>query len=130
MAIPITVTIFADDDVNQGDHLIVRTEPDLVLLSLEDQDEVRWVSTRGTATIDFAPANNPFDPSQFTGGEYVVPPGGSVTSGPPAAIVLQGEDDDVFRQFKYSISVVDGTRSGAVDPHARIRRKRVYRAEL
>jgi hypothetical protein len=126
---PITVTISAVDDVTQGDHLIVSISPSISLLSFEDQDEIQWVCTRGTAIIDFAPANNPFDPNAVTGGNYEVPPGGSVTSGPPAEIVLDG-DPTVFRQFKYNITVTDETRSGSLDPHVRVRRNQVFKAAV
>jgi hypothetical protein len=126
---PITITITAVDDPEQADHLIVDVDRRLVLLSFEDLDEVRWICNRGTARVDFAPANNPFDPTAATGGSYVVVTGGSVTSGPPVEIVLD-PDAAVFRQFKYDITVVDGTRSGALDPHARVRRNAVYKKEL
>jgi hypothetical protein len=129
MAEPITVTISADDDPAQSDHLLVKVDRDLVLLSIEDQDEIRWVNTRGAATINFAPANNPFDPNAPTGGEYVVPAGGSVTTG-PAADIISNDPPTIFRQFKYTITVTDGSRSGALDPHARIRRQRVYKQEV
>src|SRR5262249_47050052 len=122
---PTTITINAVDDATQDDHLIVELDNEQALLSFEDQDELRWVCIRSTATIRFAPANNPFDPTATTGGTYEVPAGGSVISGPPEEIVLD-QNANVFRVFKYSVTVTDGTRAGSRDPRVRVRRNRVY----
>lgn len=125
---PITVNITAIDhpDPAQTDKLQVRVDRKLVLLSLQDLDEIRWVCNRGTAKIDFAPANNPFDPNSATGGNYQVVAGGSTVSGPVAGVVVD-INPDVFREFEYNIVVVDGARSGVADPHARVRQNRVYK---
>jgi hypothetical protein len=127
---PIVVTISAAPDPDQADKLIVTADRDLVLLSFEDADNIRWVCNDGTAVIQFAPVNNPFDPNSSTGGQYQTAPGGSQVSGPPVESVLDPADE-VFTQFKYSITVTnsDGSRSGTLDPHVRVRRRRVYKKE-
>ncbi len=126
---PITVNITAVDDPDQADKLNVSVNLDLVLLSFEDLDEIRWVCNRGTAQVDFAPANNPFDPNASTGGHYEMAVGGSGLSGSVAEIVLDN-NSSVFRQFKYTITVIDGTRTGVLDPRVRVRRDKVYKAGL
>ena len=125
---PITVNITAIDhpDPAQTDKLQITVDRKRVLLSSQDPDEIRWVCNRGTAKIDFAPANNPFDPNSSTGGNYQVVVGGSALSGTVAEVVLD-PDPDVFREFEYNIIVIDGARSGVADPHVRVRRSRVYR---
>jgi len=125
---PIVVTITATDDPDQADKLIVEVNRNLVLLSFEDADNIRWVCNDGTAVVQFAPVYNPFDPNFNTGGQYQMAPGGSQVSGPPVDSVLD-PDEQIFTQFKYSITVtsLDGSRSGALDPHVRVRRKRVYK---
>jgi hypothetical protein len=124
---PIVVMITATPDPDQADKLIVEVNRNLVLLSFEDADNIRWVCNDGTAVVQFAPAFNPFDPNANTGGQYQMAPGGSQVSGPPVDSVLDPEEQ-IFTQFKYSITVTspDGSRSGALDPHVRVRRKRVY----
>jgi hypothetical protein len=124
---PIVIKILVKDDPKNSDHLIITTDPEgPVLLSLKDLDQVRWVTERGNATIDFAPVNNPFDPNVFTGGNYTLSKGGSLISGTVAEVVLEGEDSKVFRRFKYSITVTDGDRAGSLDPHLDIREDSVY----
>ncbi len=124
---PIVVTIIATPDLDQADKLIVTVDRDLVFLSFEDADNIRWVCNDGTAVVQFAPATNPFDPNPNTGGQYQTSPGGSQVSGPPVESVLD-PNEQIFRQFKYLITVTspDGSRSGGIDPHVRVRRRRVY----
>lgn len=126
---PITVNITAVDHPTRSDRLEVSVDLELVLLSFVDLDQIRWVCNRGTAEIDFAPANNPFDPNPATGGHYEVVVGGSDLSGPTVEIVLDS-NPSVFRQFEYVITVIDGTRTGVLDPRVRVRRDKVYKAGL
>lgn len=122
---PIVVTITAVPDPNTQDTLIVSVDFNTVFLSVEDLDEVQWVCPFGTFEVNFAPAANPFDPNASTGGQYVSSPQGSAISGP---LFDFSWDDESFQTFKYSILVKspDGTRSGAVDPRVKGRKKRVY----
>jgi hypothetical protein len=124
---PIVVTITAVPDPNTEDTLIVNVDQPTVFLSLEDQDQVRWVCQDGSVEVNFAPANNPFDPNASSGGQYVTQTNGSIVSGPLAEEQLD-VDEDSFRTFKYSILVTtpDGKRSGSLDPTIKGRRRRVY----
>ncbi len=129
---PIVVTITAIPDPTTEDTLIVSVDRPLVFLSLEDDDQVRWVFSDGSIEANFAPATNPFDPSASSGGQYQTQTNGSIISG----ALVEGQlepDETVFRTFKYSIQVksFDGTRAGVLDPRFMVRKKRVYyRADI
>ena len=132
MSDPIVVTIAAIPDPATEDTLIVTVDRPLLFLSLEDDDQVRWVCSDGSIDVNFAPVTNPFDPSASSGGQYETQTNGSIISGS----LIEGqldEDETAFRLFKYSIIVrsSDGLRAGALDPRFMVRRKRVYsRADI
>src|SRR5262245_1371531 len=99
---PIVVTVTAVPDPATEDTLIVNVDRPLVFLSLEDDDQVRWVCSDGSIEVNFAPVTNPFDPSASSGGQYQTQTDGSIISG----ALVEGEleaDDSLFRIFKYSI---------------------------
>jgi hypothetical protein len=124
---PIVVTVTAVPDPATEDTLIVSVDRPLIFLSLEDDDQVRWVCSDGSVEVNFAPVTNPFDPNASSGGQYQTQADGSIISG--TLVEEQLEADEVaFRIFKYSIQVrnVDGTRAGTLDPRVMGRRKRVY----
>lgn len=125
---PIVVTVTAVPDPATEDTLIVNVDRPLVFLSLEDEDQVRWVCSDGSVEVNFAPVTNPFDPSASSGGQYQTQTDGSVISGTLVEGQLEA-DEEAFRIFKYSIQVrtVDGTRAGTLDPRVMVRRRRVYR---
>ena len=124
---PIVVTVTATPDPNTEDTLIVSVDRPLVFLSLEDEDQVRWVCSDGSIEVNFAPVTNPFDPNASSGGQYQTQTDGSIISGTLVEGQLEGEED-AFRVFKYSIQVrsFDGTRAGTLDPRVMGRRRRVY----
>ncbi len=124
---PIVVTITAVPDLTTEDTLIVSADRPLVFLSLEDQDEIRWVCSDGSMEINFAPVTNPFDPNASSGGQYQTQADGSIISGALDEGQLEA-DDTAFRIFKYTINVrtSDGLRAGALDPRVMGRRRRVY----
>lgn len=124
---PIVVTVTAVQDPATEDTLIVTVDRPLVFLSLEDQDEVRWICSDGSIEVNFAPLTNPFDPSASSGGQYQTQTAGSIISG----TLVEGQldpDETAFRFFKYSIQVssFDGSRGGTLDPRVIVRKKRVY----
>jgi len=127
MADPIVVTVTATPDEATQDTLILSVDLPLVFLSLDDEDEVRWVCSDGSVEVNFAPATNPFDPSASSGGQYQTQANGSILSGTLVESQLE-TDETAFRLFKYSILVrsFDGTRAGALDPRVMGRKKRVY----
>ena len=127
MADPIVVTVTATPDEATQDTLILTVDRPLVFLSLDDEDEVRWVCSDGSVEVNFAPATNPFDPSASSGGQYQTQANGSILSGTLVESQLE-IDETAFRLFKYSILVrsFDGTRAGALDPRVMGRKKRVY----
>ncbi|HKQ75323.1 MAG TPA: hypothetical protein VJ810_16610 [Blastocatellia bacterium] len=124
---PIVVTISAVPDPNTEDTLIVTTDQSIVFLSLEDDDQVRWVCPDGSVEVNFAPVNNPFDPNASSGGQYATQVNGSIVSGSLDPGQLEPVEA-LFRIFKYSIQVKspDGTRAGTLDPRVVGRKKRVY----
>lgn len=129
---PIVVRIIATPDPDNSTNLILTTDPEAaVLLSLEDEDQVRWVCDAGEAEIVFASENNPFDPNIVTGGEYETQPGGSQPSGPLNPVLFPEPDDrnynPDFKVYKYSIVVKSGDRQGSIDPRVMGRWRRVYR---
>jgi hypothetical protein len=124
---PIVVTVTATPDPNTEDTLIVTVDFPTLFLSLEDEDQVRWICPDGSVEVNFAPVTNPFDPNASSGGQYQTQADGSIISG----TLVEGQlDNDVelFRTFKYSISVTspDGKRAGVLDPRVKGRKKRVY----
>lgn len=125
---PIVVRVTATPDPDDATKLNLTVEPELVRLSLEDGDEIRWVCDDGNSDIVFASVNNPFDPNASTGGIYQTQPGGSQLSGTLDAEVFPPTDADLFKQFKYSVVVrtIDGSRQGSIDPRVMGRRRRVY----
>jgi len=129
---PIVVTVRATPDPNTEDTLIVSLDRSTVFLSLEDEDQVRWICPDGSVEVNFEPVANPFDPSASSGGQYQTQVNGSVISG----TMVEGQlapNAAAFRAFKYSVRVItpDGTRSGELDPRVMGRRKRVYfRADI
>jgi hypothetical protein len=127
MADPIVVTVTATPDEATQDTLILNVDRPLVFLSLEDEDEVRWVCSDGSIEVNFAPVTNPFDPSASSGGQYQTQANGSIVSGTLVEEQLE-TDETAFRIFKYSIQVrsFDGTRAGALDPRVMGRKRRVY----
>jgi hypothetical protein len=124
---PIVVTVTATPDPNTEDTLIVDADRPLVFLSLEDDDQIRWVCSDASIEVNFAPATNPFDPSASSGGQYQTQINGSIVSGTLAEGELE-PDEIAFRLFKYSIQAksFDGIRAGSLDPRVMVRRKRVY----
>ncbi len=124
---PIVITITATPDPATEDTLIVSVDQPTVFLSLEDEDEVRWICPTGSVEVNFAPVTNPFDPGASSGGQYTAQVNGSIVSGPMVEGQLDA-DAEVFRTFKYSILVKspDGKRAGSLDPTIKGRRRRVY----
>jgi hypothetical protein len=124
---PIVVTVTAVPNPATEDTLIVDVDRPLVFLSLEDDDQVRWVCSDGSIEVNFAPVTNPFDPSASSGGQYQTQANGSIISGPLDAGQLDAEET-AFRLFKYSINVIssDGLRAGTLDPRFMVRKRRVY----
>jgi len=124
---PIVVTVIATPDPSAQDKLIVTVDQELVFLSLEDLDQVRWVCQNGSVEVNFAPAINPFNPNPNSGGQYQTQTDGSIVSGTLAAGQLD-PDAELFNTFKYTILVKspDGSRSGSLDPRIKGRRMRVY----
>ncbi len=124
---PIVITVTATPDPQASDKLIVTADLPTIYLSLDDEDQVRWVCQGGTIEVVFAPTNNPFDANPNTGGQYQASADGSIVSG----ILDEARLDpnaEVFRSFKYSILVrsTDGARMGVLDPRVSGRRRRVY----
>lgn len=124
---PIVVTVSATPDPNTQDKLIVTVDRELVFLSLEDLDQVRWICQDGSIEVNFAPATNPFDPNVSSGGQYQTQVDGSIVSGD----LVEGQldpDGGIFSAFKYTILVrsPDGSRAGSLDPRIKGRRMRVY----
>ena len=124
---PIVVTVSATPDLTTQDKLIVTVDLNVVFLSLDDLDQVRWVCQDGSIEVNFAPATNPFDPDASSGGQYQTQVNGSIVSGD----LVEGQLDPnsaVFSTFKYSILVKspDGSRAGSLDPRIKGRRMRVY----
>lgn len=129
---PIVVTVRATPDPNTQDTLIVSIDRSTVFLSLEDEDQIRWICPDGSVEVNFEPVANPFDPSASSGGQYQTQVNGSIISGTMAEGQL-ASDAVAFRAFKYSVHVTlpDGSRSGELDPRVMGRRKRVYfRADI
>lgn len=124
---PIVVTVTANPDPTTEDTLIVSVDRPLVFLSLEDEDQVRWICSDGSIEVNFAPVTNPFDSSVSSGGQYQTQTDGSIISGTLDGSQLE-TDESAFRIFKYSINVrsFDGLRAGTLDPRVMGRRKRVY----
>jgi hypothetical protein len=124
---PIVVTVTAIPDPNTEDTLIVSVDRPIVFLSLEDEDQIRWICLDGSVEVNFAPITNPFDPNASSGGQYQTQVNGSIVSGTMVEEQLASEEA-AFRAFKYSVHVIlpDGTRSGTLDPRVMGRRKRVY----
>jgi len=129
---PIVVTVRATPDPNTADTLIVSIDRSTVFLSLEDEDQIRWICPDGSVEVNFAPVTNPFDPSASSGGQYQTQVNGSIISGTMVEEQL-APNEAAFRNFKYSVHVIspDETRSGTLDPRVMGRRKRVYfRADI
>ncbi|MGH9834496.1 MAG: hypothetical protein ACRD9Y_15860 [Blastocatellia bacterium] len=124
---PIVVTVRAIPDPNTEDTLIVSIDRSTVFLSLEDEDQIRWICPDGSVEVNFAPVTNPFDPNASSGGQYQTQVNGSIISGTMIEEQLE-PTEAAFRAFKYSVQVIlpDGTRSGTLDPRVMGRRRRVY----
>jgi hypothetical protein len=127
MSEPIVVIVRATPNPNTADTLIVSVDRSTVFLSLEDEDQIRWVCPDGSVEVNFEPVANPFDPSASSGGQYQTQVNGSVISGTMVEEQL-ASNEAVFRSFKYSVHVIlpDGSRSGTLDPRVMGRRRRVY----
>ncbi len=136
----IFVTVRAREHPTSNDVLIVDVipeappqpgdDPSTVYLSIEDSDRIVWTgdlgSIAGSALVSLASDNNPFDPTASTGGDYLLQRNGFQNSG--QAVVIPPDDEASFLEFKYSVLVGsdDNQRRGSIDPHIRIRRRRVY----
>lgn len=127
MSDPIVIRVTATPNADNPGVLDVSVNPQVVFLSLEDLDQVRWVCEDGELTVVFGPARNPFDASAATASQYYASPGGSAVSGILAESLLP-QNPLQFEQYEYSVVVtsLDGTRVGTLDPRLKPRRASVY----